>query len=47
MPSALITLLSFLVLGLVVFLFLRFTVLGRGFSVPLRNMVRPVETHSY
>jgi NADH-quinone oxidoreductase subunit I len=47
MPSALITLLSFLVLGLVVYLFLRFTVLGRGFSVPLRNMVRPVETASY
>jgi NADH-quinone oxidoreductase subunit I len=47
MPSALITLLSFLVLGAAVYLFLRFTVLGRGFSVPLRNMVRPVETHSY
>ncbi len=47
MPSALITLLSFVVLGLAIYLFLRFTVLGRGFSVPLRNMVRPVETASY
>jgi NADH-quinone oxidoreductase subunit I len=47
MPSALITLLSFLVLIAVVYLLLRFTVLGRGFSVPLRNMVRPVETASY
>jgi NADH-quinone oxidoreductase subunit I len=47
MTSALLTLASFLVLGLAVFLFLRFTVMGRGLSVPLRNMVRPVETASY
>ncbi len=47
MPPALITLLSFLVLAGVLHLFLTRTVIGRGFSVPLRNMVRPVETHSY
>nr|WP_083441137.1 NADH-quinone oxidoreductase subunit NuoI [Nitriliruptor alkaliphilus] len=47
MPSALITLLSFLVLAGAVYLFLRYSILGRGFSVPLRNMVRPVETSSY
>ncbi|MEX1176996.1 MAG: NADH-quinone oxidoreductase subunit NuoI [Nitriliruptor sp.] len=47
MTSALITLLSFIVLIGVIYLFLTRTVLGRGMSVPLRNMLRPVETHSY
>ena len=47
MPSALITLLSFLVLAVVLWLFFTRTILGRGLSVPLRNMVRPVETASY
>ncbi|MTV24386.1 NADH-quinone oxidoreductase subunit NuoI [Nitriliruptoraceae bacterium ZYF776] len=47
MPSAVVTLLSFVVLVAVIWLFLRFTVLGRGFSVPLRNMVRKPETSQY
>jgi NADH-quinone oxidoreductase subunit I len=47
MPSAVVTLLSFVGLVVAVWLFLRFTVLGRGFSVPLRTMFRPVETAEY
>jgi NADH-quinone oxidoreductase subunit I len=47
MPSAVVTLLSFVALAVLVWLFLTRTVLGRGFSVPLRAMfVRP-ETAEY
>jgi NADH-quinone oxidoreductase subunit I len=47
MPSAVVTLLSFVGLFVLVWLFLTRTVLGRGFSVPLRAMfVRP-ETAQY
>jgi NADH-quinone oxidoreductase subunit I len=47
MPSAVVTLLSFIGLAVLIWLFLTRTVLGRGFSVPLRAMfVRP-ETAQY
>lgn len=46
-PSALVTLATFVLLGVVVWLLLTRTVLGRGFSVPLRTMFRRVETASY
>jgi NADH-quinone oxidoreductase subunit I len=47
MPAFVVTLLSFVVIVVLVWLFLTRTVLGRGFSVPLRNMVRKVETSQY
>jgi NADH-quinone oxidoreductase subunit I len=47
MPSALVTLLSFIALAVLVALFLRVTVLGRGFSVPLGMMVKKPETSQY
>jgi NADH-quinone oxidoreductase subunit I len=47
MPSALVTLLSFVGLFVIVWLFLTKTVLGRGFSVPLRTMFTKPETAQY
>ncbi len=47
MPSAVVTLLSFVVLAGLVWLLLTKTALGRGFSVPLRTMLRSVETAQY
>jgi NADH-quinone oxidoreductase subunit I len=47
MPSALVTLLSFVGLVVIVWLFLTKTVLGRGFSVPLRTMFTRPETAQY
>jgi NADH-quinone oxidoreductase subunit I len=47
MPSALGTLIFFVVLFAVLYLALRYTVLGRGFSVPLRAMTRRPETAEY
>jgi NADH-quinone oxidoreductase subunit I len=47
LPPALVTVLSFVVLAVLLWVFLRFTVLGRGFSVPLRTMFRKVETAQY
>lgn len=47
MPSALVTALTFLGMAVAIGLFLRFTVIGRGFSVPLNMMVRKAETSQY
>jgi NADH-quinone oxidoreductase subunit I len=47
MPSAVVTLLSFVGLFVLVWLFLTRTVLGRGFSVPLRTMFTKPETAQY
>jgi NADH-quinone oxidoreductase subunit I len=47
MPTALGTLLFFVLLVLVVVVALRTTILGRGMSVPLRYMTRKPETHQY
>jgi NADH-quinone oxidoreductase subunit I len=47
MPSAVVTLLSFVGLFVIVWLFLTKTVLGRGFSVPLRTMFTRPETAQY
>jgi NADH-quinone oxidoreductase subunit I len=47
MPAPLVTALFFLVLIGLVLLFLRTTVLGRGFSVPLRDIFRRAETAQY
>ena len=46
-PSALVTAATFILLIALVWLLLTRTVLGRGFSVPLRTMLRPSETSSY
>jgi NADH-quinone oxidoreductase subunit I len=46
-PSPIVTALTFLVILVVTWLLLTRSVLGRGFSVPLRTMVRPVETAEY
>lgn len=46
-PTWLGLVLFFGALGLVLLLFLRFTVLGRGFSVPLKTMGRRPVTHQY
>jgi len=47
LPPVLVTTLTFVILALIVWVLLARTVLGRGFSVPLRNMFRPVETSQY
>jgi NADH-quinone oxidoreductase subunit I len=47
LPPAVVTLLTFAVLGVLLWLFLSRTVLGRGFSVPLRYMLRKPETAQY
>jgi NADH-quinone oxidoreductase subunit I len=47
LPSFVVTLLTFAVLAALIWLFLRYTVLGRGFSVPLRTMFRRGETAQY
>jgi len=47
MPTWIVTLLFYVALVAVVVAWLRGTVLGRGFSVPLRTMTRPVETFEY
>jgi len=46
-PAPVVTLVTFALLGVGLWLFLTRTVLGRGFSVPLRTMIRPVETAQY
>ena len=46
-PTQVISLVTIVVLFVVLWLLLTRTVLGRGFSVPLRTMLRPVETHEY
>ena len=46
-PSQVISVVTVLVLIGVLWLLLTRTVLGRGFSVPLKTMLRPVETHEY
>ncbi len=47
MPAAIVTVLTFLALVGLAWLFLTRTVLGRGFSVPLRTMLRAPETAQY
>ncbi len=47
MPPVLVTILSFVVLALLVWAFLRYTILGRGMSVPLRTMFTTPETAQY
>jgi NADH-quinone oxidoreductase subunit I len=47
LPPAVVTLLTFVVIGVLVWLFLTRTVLGRGFAVPLRYMLRKPETAQY
>jgi NADH-quinone oxidoreductase subunit I len=47
MPSEVVTALFFVVLVGAIYGFLRGTVLGRGFSVPLRDMLTPAETAQY
>jgi NADH-quinone oxidoreductase subunit I len=47
MPSAVVTFLFFVALFALIWAGLRFTVLGRGFSVPLRDIPRGHETFEY
>jgi NADH-quinone oxidoreductase subunit H len=47
MPPVLVTILSFVVLALLVWLFFRYTILGKGMSVPLRTMFTTPETAQY
>lgn len=47
MPEALGTLLFFVGLAVAIGLFLKFTVIGQGFAVPLRTMFKPMETAQY
>lgn len=47
LPPALVTVLTFVVIVVVLLALLRWTGLGRGFSVPLRYMLQPVETAEY
>ncbi len=47
LPSAVVTAIFFVGLVVIMWLLLQRTVLGRGFSVPLRTMFRPVETAEY
>ena len=47
MPPVLVTVLTFVGIALLVWLFLRFTILGRGMSVPLRTMFTTPETAEY
>ncbi len=46
-PAPVVSLVAIVLLVVVGWLLLTRTVLGRGFSVPLRTMLRPVETHEY
>jgi NADH-quinone oxidoreductase subunit I len=46
-PTPLVSLAAVVLLVVLVWLLLTRTVLGRGFAVPLRTMLRPVETHEY
>ncbi len=46
-PTQVISLVTIVALFALLWLLLTRTVLGRGFSVPLRTMLRPVETHEY
>ena len=47
MPTPLVTALFFVALAVLLWLFLRYTVLGRGFSVPLRDVLTRAETAQY
>ncbi len=47
MPSVVGTILFFAGLAVILAVTLRTTILGRGFSVPLREMLRPAETAQY
>jgi NAD-dependent dihydropyrimidine dehydrogenase PreA subunit len=47
MPAPLVTALFFVALAALIYLFLTQTVLGRGFSVPLRDLTRKAETAQY
>jgi NADH-quinone oxidoreductase subunit I len=47
LPAVVVTLLTFVVIGVLLWLFLTRTVLGRGFSVPLRYLLRTPETAQY
>jgi NADH-quinone oxidoreductase subunit I len=47
LPPALVTAITFVVLAVLLWLFLTRTVLGRGFSVPLRTMFTKPETAEY
>ena len=47
LPSAVVTALTFVILLGLVWVLLKYTVLGRGFSVPLRNMLSKPETAQY
>jgi NADH-quinone oxidoreductase subunit I len=46
-PAPVVSLVAVVLLVVAGWLLLTRTVLGRGFSVPLRTMLRPVETHEY
>ncbi len=46
-PAPVVTLLTVVILVVGLWLLLTRTVLGRGFSVPLKTMIRPVETAQY
>lgn len=46
-PSPVVSLLAVVLLVVVLWLLLTRTVLGRGFAVPLKTMLRPPETHEY
>jgi NADH-quinone oxidoreductase subunit I len=46
-PAPVVTALTIVILIVGLWLLLTRTVLGRGFSVPLRTMIRPVETAQY
>jgi NADH-quinone oxidoreductase subunit I len=47
MPQAVVTVITLLFVAAALYLFLNHTVLGRGFSVPLRTMFRRTETAQY
>jgi NADH-quinone oxidoreductase subunit I len=46
-PAPVVSLAAVVLLVVVLWLLLTRTVLGRGFAVPLKTMMRPVETHEY
>lgn len=46
-PAPVVSAVAIVLLVVVAWLLLTRTVLGRGFSVPLKTMLRPVETHEY
>ncbi len=47
LPPVVVTTLTFVILVVLAWVLLKYTVLGRGFSVPLRNMIGPNETAQY